>query len=90
MSYGVYVTKPSQAPAIFLFVLLCLASRVEWERWALYTYPLCPTCHLRRLTVWNPYFILFSLGGEGVSIIACVLTSLGPLTSFISYNIVSL
>ena len=39
MSYGVYVTKPSQAPAtgIFLFVLLCLASRVEWERWALYT-----------------------------------------------------
>ena len=65
-------------PCFFSFVLFCLASRVEWERWALSS----PLSDMSPATsdCLEPYF-------SGVfffyfPIIACVLTFLGPFISF--------
>ena len=66
--------RGTRIESLFLFVLFCLASRVEGEQWALpisfVRHIACDVC----LTVWSLIFLFFPD-------IVCVLTFLGPLIS---------
>ena len=65
-------------PWFFLFVSFCLASRVEWERWAL---SISFVWHVA-CDVWLSGDLFFWGGLFYFQIIACVLTFLGPFISF--------